>query len=148
MNEKYQSEKLKRGGGQFKSIDDVLDARLIIRFRKKDLDNMDSVLKERGITRSDYGRAVLLRGIDRFIEDQFFQKLSQVKFEYRKIGVNINQLAKRINQSVLHGFSQSDIELLNSLDKRINDTLYLLSSFQNSNNKKHDSKNIAFEKSK
>ena len=140
------NEKFKHGGAPSKSEDEVLNKRLSIRFKTNDLKRLNSILKQKGLRRTDFCRTVIIHGIDRLISDQSFQKLGQIRFEIRKIGVNINQLAFRTNQQNSRGFTTSDHEILKLLDYKLNEILLYISNLQTLNNKKHDRKNNSSDK--
>lgn len=73
--------------------------------------------KEGYSTLSDYGRAKLLlkREIRRIeASKEFSELMSQMDFELNKIGVNLNQIAKKLNTYLGYQLDSQDKRTLNS----------------------------------
>ena len=57
------NEKFKHGGAPLKPEMEVLNKRITVRVRWKDLEKLDAILKQKKINRSDFARIVLLKSI-------------------------------------------------------------------------------------
>ena len=133
MNESIQN--LNKGGGQVKQPNEILSCRVIFRMTKPDLEKLNTILKQRNISKSDYGRIVLLSGIDSLMEEQYLQALSLLKFEIRKVGVNINLVVKRLHQSKIYDMSQKDKDFIELMDKKIDETILVIAEAINNRRK-------------
>jgi Bacterial mobilisation protein (MobC) len=77
----------------------------------------DRCRKEGYLTLSDFGRAKLLRKREiRKIEasQEFSELMSQMDFELNKIGVNLNQIAKKLNTYLGYQLDSEDKRTLNN----------------------------------
>lgn len=92
----------------------------------------DRCRKEGYQTISDFGRAKLLRKREiRKIEasEEFAELMSKMDFELNKIGVNLNQIAKKLNTYLGYQLDTKDKETLNSSYEMLKKCFLLLQKY-------------------
>jgi repressor of nif and glnA expression len=88
--------------------------------------------KEGYRTLSDFGRAKLLRKREiRRIEasKEFSELMSQIDFELNKIGVNLNQIAKKLNTYLGYQLDSEDKRTLNNAYEMLKKCFLLLQKY-------------------
>ena len=97
---------------------DRLEAGIHIRLTALEKKLLSDRSKREGyLTLSDFGRAKLLRKREiRRIEasQEFSELMSQMDFELNKIGVNLNQIAKKLNTYLGYQLYSQDKRILNN----------------------------------
>jgi hypothetical protein len=89
-------------------------------------------LKEGYRTLSDFGRAKLLRKREiRRIEasQEFSELMGQMDFELNKIGVNLNQIAKKLNTYLGYQLDSEDKRTLNNAYETLKKCFVLLQKY-------------------
>lgn len=79
--------------------------------------------------RSDYLRSRIFKSVDRkqiFLDAETTEKLKSLDYELNKIGVNLNQLSKRMNSFSGYRMSDQDRQLLKQAFDRLRDCLVIL----------------------
>ncbi|MCM2294715.1 MobC family plasmid mobilization relaxosome protein [Allorhizobium sp. BGMRC 0089] len=80
---------------------EVLDQTVKIRMSKRQKDKVEAAAREAGVNPSSFYRSVVLEGagISPFFTEQDIRILAKILSDMRKIGVNINQIARALNSN-------------------------------------------------
>jgi hypothetical protein len=92
----------------------------------------DRSKREGYLTLSDFGRAKLLKKREiKKIEagKEFISLVCKTDYELNKIGVNLNQIAKKININDIYQFTSSDREVFNQVLKELKNCFSVLQKY-------------------
>jgi hypothetical protein len=110
-----------------------LDEGIRVRLTNKEKEQlMERCRKEGYSTLSDFGRAKLLRKREiRRIEasKEFSEIMGQMDFELNKIGVNLNQIAKKLNTYLGYQLDSEDKRTLNNSYETLKKCFVLLQKY-------------------
>ncbi len=88
---------------------------LIVRMTDQEKEEVARAAKSRGITMSDFVRACVIKPPE--VSRQEFNEIKKmVNYEVRKLGVNVNQIAKKYNE---YAYVEPSIDLLDKLNQII-----------------------------
>jgi len=113
--------------------DEKLGEGIRVRLTKREKELLTERCRKEGYsTLSDFGRAKLLRKREiRRIEvsQEFSELMGQMDFELNKIGVNLNQIAKKLNTYLGYQLDSEDKRTLNSSYETLKKCFVLLQKY-------------------
>ena len=115
------------------SVDKKLGEGIRVRLTNQEKELLTERCRKEGYrTLSDFGRAKLLRKREiRRIEasKEFSELMGQMDFELNKIGINLNQIAKKLNTYLVYQLDSEDKRTLNNSYETLKKCFVLLQKY-------------------
>ena len=94
---------------------DLYTSSLIVRMTDREKQNLVLAASKKGVTISKYVRDAVVNPPD-VTRSEYNEIKSMINYEIRKLGVNVNQIAKKYNE---YAFVEPSLDLLDKLNKII-----------------------------
>jgi len=116
----------KRNKGGRPKVDEPYSSPIRVRYTEKEKGQLEKLCKKHTTDLSKYIRTISLHGLKYYDQNLTIDKIIGLRSEVHKIGVNVNQIASKLNAYIKvhnslpeHGFTKKDKETIQQLEEML-----------------------------